>query len=67
MSRCLLFLCWPVWMFLAAAAVLAAEPLPVAVLNLDHIFSPGTYAPLGEQMAPLKLQAAEMQRTIQLR
>lgn len=67
MSRNLPILCCLGWLALVLASAQGAEPLPVAVLNLDHIYSPGTYPRLTEQLAPLKVQAAELQKTVQLR
>ena len=45
----------------------AADSLPIAVLNLDRIFDATNYKPLADRMAPLKVEAAEVEQKIQVR
>ena len=45
----------------------AGDALPIAVLNLDRIFDATNYKPLADRMAPLKVEAAEVEQKIQVR
>ena len=45
----------------------AAEPLPIAVLNVDRIFNPLSYKPLADRLAPLKAEVVELDKTISTR
>src|SRR5262245_14601021 len=59
-------------MFFAAVAIFAvltkshaADPLPVALVNLDRILK--DYKPLNDQLDPLKAAAKELEAAVQVR
>jgi Skp family chaperone for outer membrane proteins len=43
----------------------AAEPLPIALVNMDRLFK--SYPPLQEKLAPLKEEAKQLEERLQLR
>ena len=52
----LLLLCWP---------AAAAEPFPVALVNMDRLFK--NYQPLLDKLAPVREAVQELEKTLQLR
>ena len=53
------------WVVLTAANGLGAEPLPIAMVNVDRILR--THKPLLEKLAPLKATSKELDATVQVR
>jgi len=49
----------------ASAALSAADPLPIALLNVDRILK--DYKPLNDKLDPLKAEAKELDAAIQVR
>jgi Skp family chaperone for outer membrane proteins len=49
----------------AAASAIAAEPLPIALVNVDRILK--SYKPLQEKLDPIKAEAKELDGTVQIR
>jgi Skp family chaperone for outer membrane proteins len=49
----------------AGASAIAAEPLPIALVNVDRILK--SYRPLQEKLDPIKAEAKELDGTVQIR